>query len=156
MKENVKDNAGVIAPTPLIYFGTFLLSQFLHTRFPLPSVSSRLKTLLGVILIGGASATAIISFRKMRAVGTNIDPTRPTTTLITEGPYRFTRNPIYLALTLFYTGLAMLFNTLWAVLLLPFVLLIMKRGVIEREEAYLTQKFGGQYLAYKERVRRWL
>ena len=156
MKDSRKDNPGVIAPPPLIYTGAFLLSLFLHGRFPLPLVPNRAKTLLGATLIGSASIIVSICFLKMREAGTNIEPTQPTTALVTGGPYRFTRNPIYLALTLFYIGVAMLFNTLWAVLLLPVVLLIMNRGVIDREETYLTKKFGEQYLAYKEKVRRWL
>jgi protein-S-isoprenylcysteine O-methyltransferase Ste14 len=156
MKDNRKDNPGVIAPPPLIYTGAFLLSLFLHGRFPLPLVPSRTKTLLGATLIGSACIIVSVCFLKMRKAGTNIEPTQPTTALVTGGPYRFTRNPIYLALTLFYTGIATLFNTLWAILLLPVVLLIMNRGVIDREETYLTKKFGEQYLAYKEKVRRWL
>jgi protein-S-isoprenylcysteine O-methyltransferase Ste14 len=140
----------------LIYAVALLLSLFLHRRVPLPLFSGRIKTLLGALLVGGAGATGLFSLLKMREVGTNVNPTQPTTALVTAGPYRFTRNPIYLALTLLYTGLGLLFNTLWTLLLLPVVLLLMNRGVIEREEAYLEQKFGAQYRAYKESVRRWL
>ncbi len=156
MKDATRDNAGVIAPPPLIYALTLVLSLLLHQRLPLPLVPRRARKLLGGILIGGAVVPAILAVRNMRRVGTHVDPTQPTTSLIVEGPYRFTRNPIYLGMTLLYTGIAVLANTLWAILLLPGVLFVMTRGVIEREEAYLTQKFGEQYVAYKAKVRRWL
>ena len=156
MNDTLRDNPGVIAPPPLIYAVALLLSLFLHRLLPLPLFSSRIKTLLGAPLIGSAGATGLFALRKMREVGTNVNPTQPTIALVTAGPYRFTRNPIYLALTLLYIGLSMVFNTLWTLLLLPVVLLLMNRGVIEREEAYLEQKFGAQYRNYKESVRRWL
>ncbi|MBA2391346.1 MAG: isoprenylcysteine carboxylmethyltransferase family protein, partial [Ktedonobacteraceae bacterium] len=76
--------------------------------------------------------------------------------LLVQGPYRFTRNPIYLSMTALYTGIALLANTLWPILFLPGVFFVMTRGVIEREEAYLERKFGSQYVAYKEKVRRWI
>jgi|SRR5450755_53426 protein-S-isoprenylcysteine O-methyltransferase Ste14 len=156
MKDTPGDNPGVIAPPPLIYAVALLLSLFLQKLVPLPLFAGRIKTLLGALLVGGAGATGLFALRKMREVGTNVNPTQPTTALVTSGPYRFTRNPIYLALTLLYTGLGILFNTVWTLLLLPVVLLLMNRGVIEREEAYLEQKFGAQYQAYRENVRRWL
>jgi protein-S-isoprenylcysteine O-methyltransferase Ste14 len=92
----------------------------------------------------------------MRRAGTNVNPTEPTTILVVEGPFKFTRNPLYLSLTLFYAGVAILMNALWAMLMLPAVLFLVNRGVIEREERYLERKFGEQYTQYKERVRRWI
>jgi protein-S-isoprenylcysteine O-methyltransferase Ste14 len=156
MKDTVRDNAGVIAPPPLIYALTFVLSLFLHERIPLPLVPRKVKNRLGIVLIISAVVPGFLALRKMRSTGTNVNPTQPTTALILEGPYRFTRNPIYLGMTLLYTGIAVLANTLWPILLLPGVLFVMTRGVIEREEAYLEQKFGEQYLTYKAKVRRWL
>ena len=154
MKE--RDNAGVIAPPPLIYVAALLLSLFLQNRVPLPLVPSRAKNWLGTPLIAGSLAIGFSAFSRMRGAGTNLNPTQPTTTLITTGPFRFSRNPIYLSFVLLYAGLAVLFNTLWAILLLPVVLQLMNWGVIEREEAYLERKFGAQYRTYTQRVRRWL
>lgn len=156
MKDTTRDTAGVIAPPPLIYAATLGLALLLHQRVPLPVVPRKIKNLLGSILIGGAIVPASLALRGMRKAGTNVNPTQPTTALIVEGPYRFTRNPIYLGMTALYTGIAILANTLWPILLLPGVLFVMTRGVIEREEAYLEQKFGKQYVAYKEKVRRWI
>ena len=85
-----------------------------------------------------------------------MSPYEPTTALVTEGPYCFTRNPLYLGLTLTYGGISALANALWATLLLPFVLVVMRRGVIDREERYLERAFGEEYIRYKARVRRWI
>jgi protein-S-isoprenylcysteine O-methyltransferase Ste14 len=85
-----------------------------------------------------------------------VDPREPTTAIVTGGPYRFTRNPLYLSMTLVYAGITALANALPAALLLPAVLAFMRRGVIEREERYLERKFGDEYMDYKARVRRWI
>jgi protein-S-isoprenylcysteine O-methyltransferase Ste14 len=92
----------------------------------------------------------------MKHAGTHIDPYKPTMALVVDGPFRFTRNPLYLSLTLLYSGTAFLLNLLWAILLLPIALVIMQFGVICREERYLEKKFGQEYLRYKARVRRWI
>jgi len=81
---------------------------------------------------------------------------KPTTALVTEGPFRYSRNPIYVALTLLYVGVALLINALWILLLVVPALMALRYGVIAREEAYLTQKFGDAYHQYTTQVRRWL
>lgn len=156
MKDTIKDTAGVIAPPPLIYAVALVVSLILHWRIPLPLVPRKIRWPLGAPLIAGAIMPAFLAFRGMRKAGTNVNPEQPTTALIVEGPYRFTRNPIYLGMAVLYTGIAILVNTLWPILLLPGVLFIMTRGVIKREETYLEQKFGEQYVTYKKTVRRWL
>jgi len=84
-----------------------------------------------------------------------VSPYEPTTTLVTEGPYRFTRNLLYLSLILTYGGIAALANALWTALLLPFVLVVMRRGVIDHEERYLEDTFEEEYVRYKAQIRRW-
>lgn len=91
----------------------------------------------------------------MKQAGTNVNPTLPTTALVTKGPYLISRNPLYLGLAMLYAGIALLSNLFWAILLLPIVLRIVNQGVIAREERYLENKFGEQYISYKERVPRW-
>lgn len=76
--------------------------------------------------------------------------------MVTNGPYRFTRNPMYLGFTLLYLGAAFWVNTAWPVILLPLVLAVMHYGVIVREEAYLERVFAEEYRTYRQRVRRWL
>ena len=153
------DNPGLIAPPPLIYAGSLLIGLLLSLLLPVKLFPKRRRS-AGVI-VGAASAgmgvmLARAAFQRMQSAKTNINPTQPTTVIVTEGPYSLTRNPIYVALTLLYAGIGLLFNSFWTMLLLPFVLVIMNLGVIEREERYLEGKFGEQYLSYKRRVRRWL
>jgi protein-S-isoprenylcysteine O-methyltransferase Ste14 len=94
--------------------------------------------------------------RTIEKAGTPIRTDRPVGRLVTDGPFRYTRNPGYLGLTMLYAGIAVLRNALWAILLLPLVIYVIQREVIGREERYLERAFGDEYLAYKERVRRWL
>lgn len=156
MKKHTRDNPGVIAPPPLIYVVMFILGLRLQYSLPIPFLPRPLRAFLGGSLLGIGTTTFAIALKMMRNAGTNVNPTQPTTALLVEGPYKMSRNPIYLSLTLFYTGLSILLNTLWPLLLLPMVLIVMKRGVIEREERYLEQKFGERYLQYKESVHRWI
>lgn len=116
----------------------------------------KVASILGATLIGTSVALVSQAFQRMRRAGTNVNPTEPATVLVTEGPFRYTRNPLYLSMALFYVGVSMLVNALWAMLLLPAVMLVINRGVIEREERYLERKFGEKYIQYKEQVRRWL
>jgi len=92
----------------------------------------------------------------MRRAGTNVRPDQPATAIVVDGPFRFTRNPLYLGLTGLYAGVALLVDALWPLLLLVPLLVIVKWGVIHREERYLEAKFGETYRLYKARVRRWL
>ena len=92
----------------------------------------------------------------MRRAETNVDPYKPATAVVTRGPFRFTRDPLYLSMTLMYGGIATVANALLPVLLLPIVLRLMRRGVIEREERYLERKFGDEYIEYKVRTPRWI
>ena len=94
--------------------------------------------------------------RTFRRAGTPVDVRRPTTRVVTDGPFRFSRNPGYLSLTGMYVGLTAVTDALWPLVFLPGVLLAVQRGVIKREERYLERKFGEDYLAYKARTRRWI
>ena|SRR5437016_14580466 len=156
-KQNeLPDNPGVIAPPPLIYAGPLAVGLLLNLKFPMRFLPRKVAAILGVTLIGASVALVSQAFQRMRRAGTNVNPTEPATVLVTEGPFKFTRNPLYLSLTLFYAGVATLVNALWAMLLLPIVLFVVNREVIEREERYLERKFGEQYMKYKGRVRRWI
>jgi protein-S-isoprenylcysteine O-methyltransferase Ste14 len=150
------DNPGVIAPPPLIYAGALAIGLLANRLYPIAFVPRGLSRVLGWPLIVGGPAVGSLGLREMKRADTNVDPRDPTTAIVTGGPYRFTRNPLYLSMTLIYAGITALANALPAALLLPFVLHIMRRGVIEREERYLERKFGDEYLDYKARVRRWI
>jgi protein-S-isoprenylcysteine O-methyltransferase Ste14 len=151
-----QDKPGVVAPPPLIYMAALLLEALLQLALPIRFLPDWWPLILGLPLIGAAILLAGWALRVMRHTGTNVNPYKSATVLVIGGPFRFTRNPIYLAFTLLYGGIAALVNTLWVFLLLPIVLVIMRHGVIDREERYLEQKFGQAYVRYKERVRRWI
>lgn len=155
MQENSQDVAGVIAPPPLIYLGGLIVGFALQARFPLLWLPKTIRRFLGSLLLAGAVILMALAARMFQGAGTAINPTVSTTTLVTSGPYQVTRNPLYLSLTMFYTAIALLGGTFWAIALLPIVIRLMNKGVIEREEIYLERKFGDQYRQYKEHVPRW-
>lgn len=105
--------------------------------------------LLGLALI----ASAMVKFTRS---GTTIRPDRASSTLVIAGPYRFTRNPMYVGLAIAYFGLAIADRSPWSLILLPVVLTVIRYAVIAHEEAFLERRFGSSYIDYKARVRRWL
>ena len=150
------DSAGVIAPPPLIYAGSLALGLLLNWLRPLGWLPRSVARPLGLLLIALSWLPGTLAVREMRQVSTNVSPYQPVKAIVSGGPYRYTRNPIYLSMTLLYTGVAVLTNALWPMLLLPVVQIVMRRGVIDREERYLERKFGTEYTDYKARVRRWV
>jgi protein-S-isoprenylcysteine O-methyltransferase Ste14 len=151
-----RDAPGVIAPPPLIYLGALGLGFLLDALLPSASLSGTLATVLGVLLVAGGLVLAGSFVRAFRRANTPVDPGRATTAIVTTGPYRLSRNPGYLAMAMAYVGIALLTNTLWAFATLVPALILVDRAVIKREERYLERKFGGDYLRYTARTRRWL
>jgi protein-S-isoprenylcysteine O-methyltransferase Ste14 len=96
------------------------------------------------------------SFRRFWASGTSVIPVKPTTALVTNGPYRFTRNPMYLGMLLLYTAVACWLEFVWPLLLSPVLVWLLGAQVIKREERYLERKYGDEYRRYQMQVRRWL
>jgi protein-S-isoprenylcysteine O-methyltransferase Ste14 len=162
MPQDEPDAMGLgIPPPPVVYLGPLFLGLLLNRKIPVPFLPRRLARIVGLLLIGGGVLLGGWTYRTMRRAGTPIIgepfvPERPTSSLITDGPFRYTRNPGYLGAAMIYAGITSLRNALWALLLLPVTLLIMQRTAIEREESYLEGKFGEEYLRYKARVRRWI
>jgi len=156
MPSDDQDKAGVVAPPPVIYLGALVLGLLLNRRFPITFLPHRISRILGWPLLSGGLLLMGWFEWAMRHAGTPANPYKPVSQIATEGPFRYTRNPAYLAMTIIYTGIASLANALWAILMLPVTLLVIQRGVIEREERYLERKFGEEYLRYKGRVRRWM
>jgi len=150
------DHPNVIIHPPVFYLAALLVAYGLSWVYPLPIFQSMIPRLSGLVLtIAGLSVIAH-GRRLMKAHGTNIRPTRPTMVIIESGLYRYSRNPLYLSLTLAYCGLTLLINTWWGFVFLPAVLLSMHFLVVLREERYLENKFGDVYRAYRARVRRYL
>lgn len=152
-----KDRAGVIAPPPLIYLGGILLGLALNRWWrPWPIFASASLRWSGLVFVVAGAALAFAGRRAMLAAETNINPFKPTTSIVNSGPFRFTRNPLYLALTLIYVGLTLVANTWWCFPILVPVLLLIHFGVVAREERYLERKFQESYRQYRLRVRRYL
>ncbi|PSB18939.1 isoprenylcysteine carboxylmethyltransferase family protein [Phormidesmis priestleyi ULC007] len=156
MSEETVDNPGVIAFPPALFAGTLAIGLLLHFIFPATFLPQWIAIASGVVLLVGAALIAISAFRAMRRAQTAVDPSCPTTAIVSDGAFSFSRNPIYLSLTMLYVGIALLFNAFWALLLLLPLIVVVQNGVIKREEHYLEQKFGDEYLRYKASVRRWV
>ena len=132
------------------------MGLLLHLVLPLHIFPTTLARGIGVVCVLASFPLALLTLRVLSRAHTPVDPMKPTTALVTEGPFRYSLNPIYLALTLLYLGVGFLVNALWILLLVVPVLVMIRYGVIAREEAYLTRKFGDVYRQYTVQVRRWL
>jgi protein-S-isoprenylcysteine O-methyltransferase Ste14 len=114
------------------------------------------ESVLGWGLLVAGVLVAVSAAYLFRRAGTTPNPTKPTSALVIWGPYRFTRNPMYVGMAVLYCGGTLLLNDPWPLAFLPLVMALVQRRVIAREEAYLERKFGDEYRAYKARVRRWI
>ena len=152
-------NPGVHFPPPFVFVAAFLLGMaidrwIMELRFgnagrPVFLVAGWLLTGFGL----GLMLWAIWTFTRAR---TSVLPFRPATAMVTSGPYRFSRNPMYVGLSFLYVGLSLLTAMAWPLVMLPLALMTLTALVIRREERYLEAAFGGEYAAYRARVRRWL
>jgi len=146
-------------PPPLIFAVGWLLGWWLNRRLIFEidgagpgGVQTGLGLLLGAVGLG-LMFWGMITFVMAR---TPVIPHRSARALVRHGPYRATRNPMYLGLTSLYVGLALVANAAWPLIVLPVVLIVMTTYVIRREEAHLDRAFGADYHAYRRQVRRWL
>ena len=152
---------GVRFPPPLLYAAAWLLGWWLHARVTRLPITGR-GALHGPLAVAGAAMLVaglaligwgMLTFARAR---TAILPNRPASRVVAGGPYRFTRNPMYVGMATMYAGAALAADTWWPLPFLPLVLLGIWAWVIRREERYLAAAFGGEYDAYRRRVRRWL
>jgi len=150
------DRPGVIAPPPIIYLAAVGPGILLDAAWPVPLWPWPARAGVGGGLIAAGFALAAWAFRAFRAAGTNADPRKPATAVVEAGPFRYSRNPIYMGMNAIMIGLGVALDNVWIVGLLVPVLEIMRVGVIGREERYLEGKFGDAYRGYRARVRRWL
>jgi protein-S-isoprenylcysteine O-methyltransferase Ste14 len=148
-------NLGVARP-PQVYLGSIALGLILHFLRPVSLLPRGVSSRFGAAVVLLAIGLFFVAVRSFRAAGTPIPGNRPTTTIVGTGPYRFSRNPIYLAFSLFQLGIALWVNSLWLVLTLLLAVAVMSLVVIPREERYLEARFPSEYSRYKASVRRWL
>jgi protein-S-isoprenylcysteine O-methyltransferase Ste14 len=151
------DTAHVIIRPPLAWGLAVIAGLALDWFIPLPLLPADLpKGFLGAAVFILALALLVWAIVTMTRAGSNVPTNRPTITIVENGPYRFSRNPIYLGMFLGLVGLAIAFDTLWLLLMLVPFALVIRYGVVAREEIYLDRKFGDGYRGYRSRVRRWL
>ncbi len=148
-------NLGVARP-PLLYLSSIALGVILHLARPVSLLPRGVSPRFGIPVVLFAIGLFLYSSRTFRAAGTPVPGNQPTTTVVRTGPYRFSRNPIYLAFSLLQLGIALWVNSLWLVVALLAPLAVMALVVIPREERYLEARFPSEYSAYKASVRRWL
>jgi protein-S-isoprenylcysteine O-methyltransferase Ste14 len=150
------DHADVRVPPPLVYLAVFLVALGIQRVIPIPAIPKMIGFAAGSIIIAAGISFAAWSVGLFRRARTSLIPIKPTTALVINGPYCFTRNPMYLSLMSVYVGAALMMRTLWGLLLLPLVFVAVQYLVIRKEEQYLQQKFGEAFLSYKASVRRWI
>ncbi|HSU14089.1 isoprenylcysteine carboxylmethyltransferase family protein [Longimicrobium sp.] len=160
MSERALANAGVRFPPPLLFVAGLALAALLDRLRPAPlwhGGGRPVAFLVAAAVLLGAGAVwmawGLITFRRAR---TAVIPNRPASSLVTGGPYRFGRNPMYLGMTTAYCGATLWLDSAWAIVMLPIVIDLLHRLVIRREEAYLADAFGAEYERYRGRVGRWL
>ena len=153
-----QDSAQVRFPPPFVYLGFLLLGFGAEHFIPLRTLGlDRVLALgLGIAVFVAGLAVGLAAWGLFVRAGTRVEPWRPSTGIVEQGPFRWTRNPMYLGMALNYAGLALALDGPLALILLPVLLVVIQTQVIAREEHYLEAKFGQPYRDYKDRVRRWL
>lgn len=150
------DHAPVRVPAPFIYAGFIVVALLLHLVLPLPAPVPDIVRVLGLAAVVGGLVLGVLAVVRMRRAHTTVSPHKSTTSLVTDGPFRFTRNPIYLGFFLIFLGFTFLAGTLWGIVLAPLVPVTVNYLVIGAEESYLHGKFSDRYAEYKSRVRKWI
>ena len=153
---NLPDHANVAIHPPIL-FGLLLVAGFgAGAILPMPFLAERLAWIGGPIIVAAAFCLGGWGALTMRAGGGSIPTGEPTDVIVKDGPYRYSRNPLYLSMVLALTGIGVWANSLWFIGMAIVDAVVLSRGVIAREEAYLRRKFGSQYSDYAKGVRRWL
>jgi protein-S-isoprenylcysteine O-methyltransferase Ste14 len=154
---NTADTAQVIVRPPLVWALAVIAGFALNWLTPLPFVPAAVPAgWLGGAVFVLALALFAWAITIITRAGSNVPTNMPTTSIVDTGPYRFTRNPIYLSMILGLVSLAIAFDSLWLLMTLVPFFLVIHYGVVVREEAYLERKFGEVYRRYRARVQRWL
>ena len=156
MPSDPNDNPGVIAPPPLIFIAGLAVGFAVDFLWPLPLLPAEVRIFAGGFIILVSFVPALWVLRLFIKARTNLDVRKPTHHIVTTGPFRWSRNPAYLSLSMLVLGIAVAADSIWVLLFLIVAMIVTHHGIILREEAYLEQKFGAEYLDYKATVRRWI
>jgi protein-S-isoprenylcysteine O-methyltransferase Ste14 len=153
-----KDRARIIAPPPLLAIICIAIAFWARhfESLPLFAARSAVQVVIGAGFIVAAIAIIVSCRNVFIRHGTHPNPYTPTKAVVVTGPYRFSRNPIYVAFLIFVLSFALLANSYWFVFAAVLLLILLHFGVVRREEIYLSEKFGDEYSAYCSRVRRWI
>jgi protein-S-isoprenylcysteine O-methyltransferase Ste14 len=158
-RPQARDAPDLVVLPPVIPLAALALAILLEWLVPLgylPPPLAPVTLVIGLLLVLGFLGTGLWGAMEFRRARTNIDPRKPALVLVETGPYRFTRNPMYVGFLLLFAGIGLLASLDWSLPLLPLVWLALNRWVVLREEAYLSAKFGPPYDALRARTRRWL
>ena len=147
-------NPGLLRP-PIVFLAAIVAGIALNLAWPLPLKLSILWW-LGPLLTGCAALLFLLSYREFRAAGTSVRGSERTTAIVRTGPYRFSRNPIYVSFVMLVLGLSVWLNSLWLLITLVPAVGLIRIVVIPREERFLEHNFSEQYANYKDSVHRWL
>jgi len=153
---NTNDHPSIKVNPFLIVAGALAATVAAQWLRPLPFLPATVARIVGTVVFLLGIAFGLPAARLMRAERTSFNPSRATTALVTSGRFHLSRNPIYVAMLLNYTGLCIFLGTLWGLGLIPVVIWLMNRWVIIPEEEYLGRKFGMAYAEYLPAVPRWL
>ncbi len=154
-----KDRPDILFPPPLGWLIALILSFALDRWLPIglmPAYPWMPGIVTGVVILVFAIYTNIGGFLAFRRAGTNVNPYRPALRVVTDGPFRYTRNPMYLGMVTSILSLALLFSNLWALILAACLWAVLHHGVVRREERYMEARFGEDYRALLATTRRWL
>jgi protein-S-isoprenylcysteine O-methyltransferase Ste14 len=150
------DHPRIIAPPPLLYLAAVIAAVVLHWYWPIALMEPVAATWLALSVVLVGLAVNVWGAFTMRRVRTAINPYQPTSHIVDTGPFRWTRNPLYLGMDLLFVGISLWLNSLWCAPVFVVLLLVMHYGVILREERYLEGRFDEAYRRYCARVRRYI
>ena len=152
----IKDSANVLGSPPLVLLALLAAGGFGHHLLPVDVYPGSFPNVVGLPFIAAAIVLFILSVREFSRHGTPVRGSEPAAAVVASGPYRFSRNPIYLSMLLLEAGIALMANSAWMLAAAALMFAYLSLGVVAREEGYLSAKFGSEYLLYKASVRRWL